>query len=70
MTTGLVWAIVLGLMATIALFTLIPLWIVARFPDRASDGALPGYMRRADATVLPIKRPGHGYATSSERTAA
>ena len=56
MTAAVWWSIILGVVATIGLFSVIPLWIFIRYPDRASHGTVPAYMRQAGAPALPKPR--------------
>lgn len=70
MTTGLIWAIILGAVATIGLVSLIPLWIVIRYPDRVSHGTVPAYMRPPGAPVVPMQREAPEYGGAPARAAA
>ena len=62
MTAAVWWSIILGVVATVGLFSVIPLWFFIRYPDRASHGTVPAYLRQAGAPALlkPREAPERG----------
>lgn len=68
MGAGLIWAIILGLLATVGLVSLL-MWVMIRFPDRASRGPVPAYMRRAGVFVLPKQREAPEYGEAPAKAA-
>ncbi len=70
MSAGLLWAVILGAVATIGLLALVPLWMEVRYPERAPHGAVPAYLRRAGARVVRMRREALEYGGAHTRAAA
>ncbi len=69
MTAGVIWSIILGLVASIGLVASV-LWVVIRFPDRVLHNTVPGYMRQAGAPVPLKQREAPEYGGAPTQAAA